>query len=165
MNIILIGMPACGKSTVGVILAKRLGMGFIDADLVIQAQNGMLLQEIIDEKGEDAFFKAEQAALTSIQCDRCVIATGGSAVYSERGMEHLKQNGVLVYINLSIDEIERRLTNLSVRGVVGAADKSLAELYKERTPLYEKYADITIDADGLSTEDVIVAISKAVAEI
>lgn len=165
MNIILIGMPACGKSTVGVILAKRLGMGFIDADLVIQAQNGMLLQEIIDEKGEDAFFKAEQAALTSIQCDRCVIATGGSAVYSERGMEHLKQNGVLIYINLSIDEIERRLTNLSVRGVVGAADKSLAELYKERTPLYEKYADITIDADGLSTEDVIVAISKAVAEI
>ncbi len=165
MNIILIGMPACGKSTAGVILAKRLGMGFIDADLVIQAQNGMLLQEIIDEKGEDAFFKAEQAALTSIQCDRCVIATGGSAVYSERGMEHLKQNGVLVYINLSIDEIERRLTNLSVRGVVGAADKSLAELYKERTPLYEKYADITIDADGLSTEDVIVAISKAVAEI
>ena len=165
MNIILIGMPACGKSTVGVILAKRLGMGFIDADLVIQAQNGMLLQEIIDEKGEDAFFKAEHAALTSIQCDRCVIATGGSAVYSERGMEHLKQNGVLVYINLSIDEIERRLTNLSVRGVVGAADKSLAELYKERTPLYEKYADITIDADGLSTEDVIVAISKAVAEI
>lgn len=162
MNIVLIGMPACGKSTAGVILAKRLGMGFIDADLVIQAQSGMLLQEIIDTKGTDAFFTAEEGALTSIQCDRCIIATGGSAVYSERGMKHLKENGVLVYIKLSLDEIEKRLTNLSVRGVVGAANKSLGELYDERTPLYEKYADVIIEADGLTTDGVIVAISKAV---
>lgn len=162
MNIVLIGMPACGKSTAGVILAKRLGMGFIDADLVIQAQSGMLLQEIIDTKGTDAFFAAEESALTSILCDRCVIATGGSAVYSERGMKHLKENGVLVYIKLSLDEIEKRLTNLSVRGVVGAADKSLDELYDERTPLYEKYADAVIEADRLSTDGVIVAISKAI---
>ncbi len=162
MNIVLIGMPACGKSTAGVVLAKRLGLGFIDADLVIQAQSGMLLQGIIDTKGIDAFFTAEEKALTSIECDRCVVATGGSAVYSERGMSHLKKSAVLVYIKLSLNEIEKRLTNLSARGVAGAADKTLGQLYDERVPLYEKYADAVVDADGLSIEQVIKEITSIV---
>ncbi len=162
MNVVLIGMPGCGKSTVGVVLAKKLGFRFVDSDIVIQDQTGRLLQDIIDSSGLDAFLQAEEAALTSIKTDCTVIATGGSAVYSARGMEHLKQNGIVVYINLALDEIEQRLDDTATRGIAGAEKMTLDELYDERVPLYEKYADITVDANGCRIEQ---ALAKVYAEV
>ena len=150
MNIVLIGMPGCGKSTVGVVLAKTTGLSFLDTDLLIQDREQLLLQQVIDAKGLSYFMKAEEEALCSVQCDNTVIATGGSAVYSEQAMRHLKSLGVVVYISLSLQEVEKRLNNLATRGVAGAADKSLAELYAERIPLYEQYADFIIPCDGIS---------------
>ncbi len=150
MNLVLIGMPACGKSTVGVIAAKMLGYSFVDADLVLQQREGRLLQEIIDSFGTPALLKAEENALISIDTDNAVIATGGSAVYSELGMTHLKKNGVAVYIKVAYDDIEARLSNLETRGVAGAENKSLADIYAERTPLYEKYADIAYETGELN---------------
>jgi len=164
MNIILIGMPGCGKSTVGVVLAKRLGYGFVDADLVVQSQQGKLLQQIIDTQGVEALLKAEAAALKSINCTNTVIATGGSAVYSAEGMAHLKRSGIALYIDLPLEQLAERLTNLDTRGVAGAADMTLGQIYDERTPLYKAVADITVNAAGLTitqvTDRVIDEISK-----
>lgn len=164
MNIILIGMPGCGKSTAGVVLAKRLGYAFVDADLVIQQQQGRLLQQIIDADGDEALLKAEDDALRSICCDNTVIATGGSAVYSEQGMAHLKKDGLAVHISLPIDQLAARLGNLATRGVAGAAHQSLAELYNQRTPLYKKWADVTVDADNLSVEQLVDTIIAAISK-
>lgn len=144
MNLVLIGMPACGKSTVGVIAAKLLGYSFIDADLVLQQREGRLLQQIIDEDGTPALLRAEENALLSIDADSAVIATGGSAVYSAAGIEHLRENSVVAYIQVPFEDIMTRLNNLDTRGVAGAKDRSLADIYAERVPLYEKYADITL---------------------
>lgn len=163
MNLVLIGMPACGKSTVGVIAAKLLGYSFIDADLVLQQREGRLLQQIIDTDGTSALLEAEQNALISIDTDDAVIATGGSAVYSPSGMEHLKQNAVIAYINVSFEDIVSRLSNLDSRGVAGAKDKSLAEIYAERVPLYERYADITLnvsDINPFNTAKILVELYK-----
>ncbi len=162
MNVILIGMPGCGKSTVGVVLAKRLGFRFADTDLIIQEKSGRLLQEIIDDYGSQALLELEQEVLTDWVGDNTVVATGGSAVYSDMGMAHLRENGTTVYIKLSLEQIEDRLDNLSTRGVAGAESRSIKELYDERTPLYERYADAVIEADSLTIEQTIEAVYKAV---
>jgi len=147
MNVILIGMPGCGKSTVGVVLAKTLGYDFIDADLLIQQRTGKRLQQIIDYEGLERFYEIEEAVLKSIDCRKTVIATGGSAVYYPAAMAHMKELGAVVYMQLSLENVESRLGNLATRGVAGAKEKSIAEIYDERIPLYEKYADFIIDCN------------------
>lgn len=145
--IILIGMPACGKSTVGVLLAKRLGYRFVDSDLYIQEAEGKLLQEIIDERGMDAFLGIEERVNLSLGTadSRWVIATGGSAVYSSAAMAHFREIGTVVYLKLSYKTVRRRLGNFSHRGVVMPEGYTLRRLYDERCALYEKYAHITIE--------------------
>ena len=155
MNIVLIGMPGCGKSTVGVLLAKALGYDYIDCDLLIQKKSGMKLQDIINTRGIDAFLAEEESVLSSLEAERAVIATGGSAIYSEAGMMHLKRNAVTVYISLPLEEIERRLTNIKTRGVAMSAGTTIADLYAQRCPLYEKYADVTLHAADLSIEETV----------
>lgn len=162
MNIILIGMPGCGKSTVGVVLAKAAGYNFMDTDLLIQQREKMRLQQIIDTKGLPYFLKAEEDALLSVTCDYTVIATGGSAIYSPAAMEHLKAMGAVVYLQVAEPEIERRLSNLATRGVAGAKDKTMADIYNERIPLYEKYADFIVDCND---EDVSGCVDKLLARL
>ena len=157
-NIILIGMPACGKSTIGVILAKTMGMNFLDTDLLIQGDQNALLQEIINSKGNEYFQKVEERVLSSLTASKTVIATGGSAVYYDRSMRHLKELGTIVYLSLPLSSIEERLNNISTRGITMAPGETLSDLYYRRVPLYEKYAQITIDADALSIEQVVEAI-------
>lgn len=152
-NIVLIGMPGSGKSTVGVVLAKVMGYGFMDSDLVIQAQEGKRLFEIMNEVGTEGFIQIENRVNSQIIVERCVIATGGSVVYGREAMEHLKKIGKVVYLKLSYRELRRRLGNLRCRGVVLKEGQSLRDLYEERIPLYEKYADITIETEGLGVEE------------
>lgn len=154
-NIVLIGMPASGKSTVGVILAKVLGMNFIDTDLVIQQKEDSLLYEIIDDRGVDGFLRCEEEALLSINTFNAVIATGGSAVYSERGMKHLSENGAIIYLKVEKDSLFDRLHEIKERGVVLRDGESLDEMYEERSVLYEKYADIIIDEGDSSIEETV----------
>ncbi len=151
-NIVLIGMPAAGKSTVGVILAKVLGYQFIDADLVIQKQEHRLLKDIIKEDGLEGFIAIENNINSSLQVDRTVIATGGSAIYGKEAMDHLKSIGTIIYIRLSYETLENRLGNIRRRGVVLKKGQNLRDLYKERCPLYEKYADIIVDAEDMGVE-------------
>lgn len=146
-NIVLIGMPGCGKSTVGVLLAKALGMRFLDTDVVFQAQQSKKLQEMINEIGIDAFLNREEACVCEIECDHTVIATGGSVVYGKKAMQHLHQNGLVVYIRLPYEEIEKRLSNLATRGVTLREGQTLRDLYDERIPLYEAEADVVFDAN------------------
>lgn len=148
MNLILIGMPGSGKSTVGVVLAKLLGMHFCDTDLVLQQHCGKKLQEIIRTEGDAAFFRYEEEVLSALEVQNTVIATGGSAVYSDLAMRHLREGGKCVYLKVEEGEIERRLANFSDRGVVIADGMTLADLYAQRRPLYEKYADFTVSAEG-----------------
>jgi len=162
MNIILIGMPACGKSTVGVLVAKALGFDFVDTDLVIQSQQGKLLQQIIDTEGVDALLRAEKTAIKSLNLNKTVVATGGSAVFSAEAMAHLKNDGVAVYIKLPFEVINKRLNDLDTRGVAGANTKTLAEIFNERAPFYERYADITVLAENMTAEEVANAIISAV---
>lgn len=157
--IVLIGMPGAGKSTVGVVLAKRLGYGFLDSDLVIQEKYGKLLHELIEEKGVEGFWKIENEVNASLEKHRCVIATGGSAVYGQEAMEHFREIGVVVYLKLSYGEIEARLGDLSARGVTLKPGQSLRELYAERIPLYEKYAHVTIDCEGKLLREIAAEIS------
>lgn len=152
-NIILIGMPGSGKSTVGVVLAKVLGYGFVDSDLMIQAQEGKRLFEIMEEIGNEGFIQVENRVNSQIVVERCVIATGGSAVYGREAMAHLKEIGRVVYLQIPYEELEERLGNLKCRGVVLKEGQSLRDLYDERVPLYEKYADITIQETGLGVEE------------
>lgn len=154
-NIILIGMPGAGKSTLGVVLAKILNYSFIDADLLIQSQCDKTLQKIIDACGPDGFIEVENEVLCTLSADQSVIATGGSAVYSDEAMKHLSSIGTVVYLQVSLKELEKRLGGLYERGVVmkDGIGMSLNALYKERIPLYEKYAEVTIDIDGLSVRD------------
>ena len=165
MNIILVGMPGCGKSTVGVVLAKVLGKRFCDTDIVIQEREGRRLQEIINEDGNDAFLKCEEEAICSVNVENTVIATGGSAVYSDKAMMHLKKSGVVVYLNVSAKEIERRLANFAARGVAIKDGMSVLDLYNERKPLYEKYADITVWAEGIDIPAVVGKISEEMARL
>lgn len=154
-NIVLIGMPGAGKSTLGVVLAKILNYNFIDADLLIQNQCDKTLQKVIDALGPDGFIEVENEVLCTLQADKSVIATGGSAVYSEEAMKHLSEIGTIVYLYVSYEELESRLGGLHERGVVmkNGIGMSLADIYEEREPLYEKYAEVTIDIDGLSVRD------------
>ena len=154
-NITLIGMPASGKSTVGVILAKILGLSFIDTDLVIQQREGALLCDIISERGLEGFLKAEESAVLSIGPSNTVIATGGSVVYSEAGMEYLKSLGKVVYLKVEKEDLFKRLHNIKQRGVVLSPGETLDEMYATRSVLYEKYADIVIDETNASVEETV----------
>lgn len=155
MNITLIGMPASGKSMVGVLLAKRLGMEFIDGDLLIQKQEKRLLKEIIEQEGIDRFIEIESEIHEKLQVDNTVIAPGGSVIYSETAMKHLQSIGKIVYLKVSYEEIAKRLANIKERGVVLKQGMTLRNLYDERIPLYEKYADITVNEDGLSAGQIV----------
>lgn len=150
-NIILIGMPGVGKSSVGVVLAKILGYRFLDSDLVIQEQEGKLLYEIIEEQGLDGFIQVEDRINASINCEKSIVATGGSAVYGENAMAHFKEIGTVVYLKSDYDTIADRLGDLKIRGVAMKEGQTLRELYDERCPLYEKYADIIIDESGCNS--------------
>ncbi len=154
-NIILIGMPGAGKSTVGVVLAKRLGYHFVDSDLVIQDKTGKLLHQIIDEKGIDGFIKIENDINTSLSLVKTVIATGGSAIYGKESMEHFKRIGTIVYLKLSYETITDRLGDLNERGVAVRKGQNLVDLYEERRPYYEKYADITIDCEDKMIRNIV----------
>lgn len=148
-NITLIGMPASGKSTVGVLLAKRLGYSFVDVDIVIQEQEGRLLKEIIAEEGQEGFMAVENRINAGLKAHHSVIAPGGSVIYGKEAMEHLKKISTVVYLKLSYESIEERLGNLVDRGVVLKDGMTLRDLYEERVPYYERYADITVDETGL----------------
>ena len=152
-NVVLIGMPGAGKSTIGVILAKVLGKDFIDADLVIQKKEGRLLREIIEQEGPDGFLAVEERVNAGICPDAAVIATGGSVVYGQRAMEHLGRIGVIVYLKLSYPAVESRLRDIRGRGVVLRDGQTLMDLYQERAVLYERYADVTVEEDGLGVEE------------
>ncbi len=160
-NIVLIGMPGAGKSTVGVILAKVIGFHFIDSDLLIQEQEQCLLKDIIERDGLEGLIAIEEQVNKSIQTEHAVIATGGSVIYGAEAMEHLRSIGTVVYIRLSFETINQRLGNIKQRGVVFREGQTLQSLYEERCPYYEKYAHIIIDAEGLDTEEVMEAIKSA----
>ena len=147
-NVVLIGMPGSGKSTVGVLLAKALGYDFLDIDLVIQRQENALLQEILDKRGVEAFLDAEERAVCSVSCERYVIAPGGSAVCREKGALHLKTLGPVVYLKVPLEELDQRIRNLSTRGIAMQPGQTLADVMAYRAPLYEKYADIIVDCGG-----------------
>lgn len=154
-NIILIGLPGAGKSTLGVILAKALGMHFIDTDIVIQDQTGRLLQEIINTDGVERFLRIEEECALSLTCSRAVISTGGSVVYSTRAMKHLRTDGIIIYLEISFEEMVRRLKNITTRGIVLEPGQSLRDMYDQRIPLYERYADIRIDCSGEAFESIV----------
>lgn len=160
----MIGMPGVGKSTIGVVLAKVLGYQFVDADLLIQEAEGKLLSELIEEHGTDGFIEIENRVNSQIQTHRSVIATGGSVVYGKEAMEHLKSIGTVVYLKQNLRVLQRRLRNLKGRGVVLKEGQTLVDLYKERTVLYEKYADITVDQYKQSIEQTLKAVRKALEE-
>jgi shikimate kinase len=154
-NITLIGMPASGKSTVGVLLAKRLGYSFVDVDIVIQEQEGRLLKEIIAEEGQEGFLHVENRVNAELSVHNSVIAPGGSVIYGKEAMEHLKKISTVVYLKLSYEAVEERLGNLTDRGVVLKDGMTLKDLYEERIPYYEKYADITVDETGIDAGGIV----------
>ena len=159
-NVVLIGMPGAGKSTVGVVLAKKLGYRFIDSDLVIQDETGKMLHEIIAEQGTDGFLKVEEEINASLDCHRTVIATGGSVIYGPKAMEHLREIGNVVYLRLSLDDIAERLGDLNERGVALKDGQTLQDLYHERVPLYEKYADIVIDCEQKMIREIVAELAE-----
>ncbi len=161
-NLTLIGMPGCGKSTIGVVLAKTLGYEFVDVDLVIQKQQGALLQALLDAHGAQAFLDMERDAVLSVRCAHTVIAPGGSCVLREDAMAHLKELGRIVYLKLSLPAVTRRISNLADRGIAFAPGQTLADVYAQRTPLYQRWADITIDADGQNVPQTLQAVRDAI---
>ncbi|MDY4953162.1 MAG: shikimate kinase [Candidatus Onthomonas sp.] len=151
-NIILIGMSGAGKSTLGVLLAKALGMDFVDTDILIQQREKRLLQEIIDREGIEQFLRTEEAVLSELQVRNCVVATGGSAVYSRKAMQSLRETGTVIYLSVPYEEVEKRVTNITTRGIVIKQGRSLKDAYEERLPLYRQYSDVVIDCAGRDIE-------------
>jgi len=154
-NLILIGMPGCGKSTVGIVLAKALNMSFVDSDLVIQRSRGKRLSQILEEVGDEGFRQVENEVNASLDVHGTVIATGGSVIYGREAMEHLRAIGTIVYLKLSYDAIEERLGDLHARGVTIKPGQTLLDLYNERCPQYEKWAHVTVQCDGLRLREVV----------
>jgi shikimate kinase len=152
MNIVLIGMSGAGKSTLGVLLAKALGMDYVDTDIVIQQHEGRLLQDILDQDGIEKFMEVEERTVSELQPKHCVISTGGSVIYSEKAMNVLKQGGQIIYLHVPYEEIEKRLINLTTRGIVIRKGNSLKDVYEERVPLYMKYSDQTLDCSNKDIE-------------
>lgn len=154
-NIVLIGMPASGKSTVGVILAKTLGVAFVDTDLLIQQREKRLLQEIIDADGIERFLDAERDAVLTLDCENTVIATGGSVVFREASMQKLKQTGTIIFLDVSLQTVKQRLNNIKTRGVAASKGKSIDDIFCERLPYYHKYADIVLPLDDCTLEEAV----------
>ena len=159
-NLILIGMPGAGKSTVGVLLAKRLGVSFLDTDILIQAGEGCYLQDIITQKGVDGFRAIEERYLLVVPSDCGVVATGGSAVYSHSAMRHLRSLGPVVYLQIDLAPLRRRLGNLDERGVLRRPGQTIEMLHAQRRPLYEKYADITVSVSEGTPDQVVSAVFR-----
>jgi shikimate kinase len=154
-NIILIGMPGAGKSTIGVLLAKELSMQFVDTDLLIQQSTERSLQSIVDSEGYLKLRQIEETEILKLDIGNSVIATGGSAVYSENAIEHLRKEGILVYLKLGVEELIRRISNYETRGIAKRKDQSFSDLFRERTTLYEKYCDMTIDCEEKNHDQVV----------
>ncbi len=154
-NIVLIGMPASGKSTIGVLLAKTIGVGFVDTDLLIQQREHRLLQEIIDTDGIGYFLDTECAAVLDLDCQNTVIATGGSVVFRAAAMQKLRQNGTVVFLDVSLETVKRRLNNIKTRGVAADKGQSIDGIFYERLPYYRKYADIVLPSDGKTSEETV----------
>lgn len=154
-NVVLIGMPGAGKSTAGVVLAKTLGMNFIDTDLLIQAQTKQKLQDIIDRQGTERFLQIENEVVRKIDVEDSVIATGGSVVFGEEAMQNLRKKGIILYLQLSAGTIVRRLGNIRTRGIAMPPGMTVQELFQKRTPLYETYADIIVPAEGKTLEQTV----------
>lgn len=163
-NLILVGMPSCGKSTVGVVLAKTMNKGFVDTDILIQQAEQKTLQEIINEKGNDYFHQVEERVLLEFDGRDAVVATGGSAIYFDKAMEKFKEYGRVLYLKVSLDTVLTRLNNIKTRGVTLEKGQTLGDLYGQRVPLYEKHADLIIEADGCTVEEVVEKIIEAVKE-
>lgn len=161
-NIVLIGMPGAGKSTIGVLLAKSLLMDFVDTDLIIQKKYRCSLCDIIEKKGRKAFIETENQTIAEAAFTNAVVATGGSAVYGENAMQKLKEDGIIVYLDLPVSELEKRLSNIQTRGVAMKKGSTISDLLKERQPLYEKYADITVCCEGLTAEECVSRIVEVV---
>ncbi len=155
-NLSLIGMPGSGKSTVGVLLAKALGYEFLDTDLLVQSREGKLLQPLVDELGVEGFLDVEESAICSVQCQKTVVSPGGSVVCRETMIGHLKTLGPVVYLRVPLDELQKRVENLSTRGIAMEKGETLADVLRQRAPLYEKYADYIVTAEeGQSPEQLV----------
>ena len=163
-NVVLIGMPGAGKSTVGDLLARSLKAPFIDTDALIRQKEGLSLQEIILHKGKENFLKIEEEAVLELACEGAVIATGGSVVYSAASMEHLSGTGIVVYLDLKYHNLEKRIKNLESRGIAIEKGQSLYDLYRERTPLYLKYADITVKCSHRHINDIVAEITEKISK-
>jgi len=163
-NLVLIGMPGSGKSTVGIILAKRTSHDFVDTDVLIQSTQQRSLQAILDTEGHMSLRAIEAGVLQNLQLQNHVISTGGSAVYSDAAMQNLKRNGTAIYLDVSLDTLRSRITDYESRGIAKRPEQSFAELFEERVILYRRYADIVINGDGLNQDDVCKAIIKALAQ-
>jgi len=161
-NIVLIGMPGAGKSTIGVLLAKAINYQFIDTDLIIQNRTNMKLFELINKNGINTFLKIEEDILSELTYKKTVIATGGSAVYGEKAMKHLSENGHIIYIKLSCEEIKKRVNNIKTRGIAMSNGSSIEDVYEERIALYDKYADIIVDCENMNIEE---SVNKIMMEI
>ncbi len=160
MNLTMIGMPSCGKSTIGVMLAKLMAMGFLDVDILIQERTGKKLKDIIEEEGNDGFQKIEGDIAAGIDVKNTIIAPGGSICYEDWAMEHLKGISKIIYLKISCDDMESRIGDVKDRGVSMPEGFTLADLYEERAPLYEKYADVIIDEAGKTPQDIVKEIQK-----
>ncbi|PSF04622.1 shikimate kinase [Marinobacter fuscus] len=164
-NLVFIGMPGSGKSTVGVLVAKRLGLGFVDTDLEIQQQTGRTLQDIVDQDGYLALRKIEEAVLCALNLQSQVISTGGSAVYSDVAMQHLKHGGLVVFLDIPLSVVRQRIGDYSLRGISRRPGQSLEDLFTERLALYRRYADVTVQGQGLSQDEVCQAVIDGVSHL